>query len=135
MMARILVIDDEALVRDAVAAMLRGAGHEVRLAGDGEAGLRAYRRERFDLVVTDIVMPRMEGIETVRAIRRTRRPVKILAISGAGRSGAAFYLTAATVLGADASLVKPFTAAELRRAVEHVLAGAAPPCRSSRPAG
>ncbi len=130
MMARILVIDDEALVRDSLAGLLRRAGHRVSVAGDGAAGLRACGREQFD-----IVMPGMDGIETLLALRRSPRPLKILAMSGGGRRGAALYLTAAGALGADAGLIKPFTEAELRRAVERVLGEAAAPRRLSRPAG
>lgn len=135
MMARILVIDDEALVRDSLAGLLRRAGYRVSVASDGAAGLRACGCEQFDLVITDIVMPGMDGIETLLALRRSPRPLKILAMSGGGRRGAALYLTAAGALGADAGLVKPFTEAELRRAVECVLGEAAAPRRLSRPAG
>jgi CheY-like chemotaxis protein len=84
-------------------------------------GISAYRAGGFDVVITDIVMPRMEGIETVRALRDADGIVKIIAMSGCARDGAALYLAAAEALGADASLVKPFTPEELRRAVRLAL--------------
>jgi CheY-like chemotaxis protein len=120
-MARILVIDDNELVRMAIGAVLRRAGHCVAFAGDGAEGISAYRAGGFDLVITDIVMPRMEGIETVRALRDENGIVKIIAMSGCTRDGAAIYLAAAQALGADASLVKPFTPEELRRVVRLAL--------------
>src|SRR6185312_1494203 len=120
-MARILVVDDDELVRVSVAGILSRAGHQVETAEDGEAALGRHRAARFDLVVTDIVMPRMEGLETVRALRGDRSRVKIVAISGCERRGSEFYLTAARALGADQVLVKPFTGAELRAAVDRAL--------------
>ena len=120
-MARILVVDDDELVRVSVAEILSRAGHQVETAEDGEAALGRHRAARFDLVVTDIVMPRMEGLETVRALRGDRSRVKIVAISGCERRGSEFYLTAARALGADQVLVKPFTGAELRAAVDRAL--------------
>lgn len=121
-MARILVIDDEELVRVSIAAVLRRLGHLVTLAEDGVDALGKFGPERYDLVITDIVMPRMEGIETVRALRRLDPGIRIIAISGSGGADQGFYLKAATALGADAKLQKPFRAAELRRAVEEMLA-------------
>jgi CheY-like chemotaxis protein len=120
-MARILVADDEELVRASLAVVLRRAGHVVALAADGEDALRKFGSNRYDLVITDIVMPRMEGIETVRALRRLEPGVRIIAMSGRGSDGG-FYLKAAIALGADATLQKPFRASELRHMVEEVLA-------------
>ena len=119
-MARILVVDDDEKVRAAIAAALGRAGHRVVLAGDGEEALRHYRAGDFDLVITDIVMPRMDGLETVKALRRAGA-VAIVAMSGAAHAGAPYYLRAAEALGADAVLVKPFTLAELKAAVAWVL--------------
>ena len=121
-MARILVVDDEELVRAYVAAVLRRAGHLVTLAVDGEDALDKFRPARHDLVITDIVMPRMEGIDTVRALRRIEPRVRIIAISGSEGSDRGFYLRAASALGADATLQKPFRAAELQRAGDSLLA-------------
>lgn len=137
-MARILVVDDEELIRASIAAMLRRAGHLVTLAVDGEDALEKFGPARHDLVITDIVMPRMEGIETVRALRQIEPGVRIIAISGSGGSDRGFYLRAASALGADATLQKPFRAAELQQTVDSLLAaprGAqkSPPHRQAQP--
>jgi CheY-like chemotaxis protein len=117
-------VDDEELVRASIAAVLRRSGHAVTLAEDGEEALCKFAAESYDLVITDIVMPRMEGIETVRALRRLDPGVCIIAISGSsGDQG--FYLKAAAALGADATLQKPFRAAELQQLVDALLAGPA----------
>lgn len=121
-MASILVIDDDELVGAAIGAVLRRAGHRVVLAQDGADGFAAFNAHGFDLVLTDIVMPRMEGLETVRALRAADGAIGIIAMSGCARDGAAVYLAAAVAFGADATLVKPFTPAELRCAVAAVLA-------------
>ena len=121
-MARVLVIEDEELVRISMAAVLRRAGHRVTTAVDGEDGLVRFRPGAFDLVITDIVMPRKEGIETLLALRRLEPMLRIIAMSGSGGPDQGFYLKAAIALGADATLQKPFSAAELRLIVEEALA-------------
>ena len=120
-MARILVVDDEELVRGAIAAALRRAGHNVTLAADGENALDIFRPGHFDLIITDIVMPRMEGIETLRALRRLEPGIRIIAMSESG-SNHGFYLKAAVALGADATLEKPVATAELTLLVDEALA-------------
>lgn len=84
-MTRILVIDDEPQVRAMLRQMLEREGYEVVEAEEGEEGMRRYREQPVDLVITDILMPQKEGIETIRALRRTNPGVKIIAISGGGR--------------------------------------------------
>jgi CheY-like chemotaxis protein len=121
-MARILVIDDEELVRVSIAAALRRAGHRVTLAADGEDALATFRPGDFNLVITDIVMPRKDGIETLLALRRLEPKLHIIAMSGSGEPDQGFYLKAAVALGADATLQKPFRAAELRLIVDEALA-------------
>ena len=121
-MARILVVDDEELIRASMAAVLRRGGHDVVVAEDGEAALGKFAPSRFDLVITDIVMPRMEGIETLRALRRLEPTIRIIAMSGSNGGDDGFYLRAAVALGADATLQKPFKVAELRQVVEEALA-------------
>ena len=130
---RILVIDDERLVRESIAAVLEARGHEVIAAVNGRDGLEQVRRRQFDLVVTDLTMAGMTGIETTRAMRALPAPPRILAISGGGRNQADDQLAAATEIGAAASLAKPFTPAELLAAIERVMAEPAPP--GSPPAG
>jgi len=117
-MARILVIDDDALVRTTISVILERAGHEIVLAPDGQVGVLEYGRSAFDLVITDILMPEQEGIETIVALRKANPDVKILAISGGGRAGNQDYLLIAEKFGANASLQKPFDPDDLVARVE-----------------
>jgi DNA-binding response OmpR family regulator len=112
---KVLVIDDDDRIRRMVAKVLSADGHQVTCATDGAAGVAAFRRERHDAVVTDILMPEQEGIETIVTIRRERPETKIIAISGGGRMGDIELLRMAQLLGADDVLPKPFRAHELRR--------------------
>ena len=118
-MADIIVIDDEPRYCRLIAQVLANAGHEVRQASDGAEGLAMCRERRPALVITDIVMPGMEGIETILELSRDTPRIAVLAISGAGP--APVYLRAATTLGATASLTKPFTIKELLAAVNGLL--------------
>jgi DNA-binding NtrC family response regulator len=119
-MADILVIDDEARYRRLMAQILTGAGHAVRHAGNGAEGLAMCRERPPELVITDIVMPGMEGIETILELSRDQPTIAVLAISGAGP--APVYLRAATALGATASLPNPFSVEQLLIAVNRLLA-------------
>jgi CheY-like chemotaxis protein len=116
-LAHILLIDDEALVRQGLSLTLLEAGHSVDCAGNGEEGMRLLEARRPDLVVTDIVMPDQEGIETIIAIRRDNPDMPIIAISG----GNADFLHAASALGATRILRKPFGGAALLRAIGECL--------------
>lgn len=118
-MAKIVLIDDEPLIRSVVADVLKHAGHAVALAADGKEGVALLRSCAADLVITDLVMPEMEGIELIRQLRREFPALKIVAISGAGDSDA--YLKAARILGAHATLAKPFTAGGLLTVVNAVI--------------
>ncbi|GIK99636.1 MAG: transcriptional regulator [Alphaproteobacteria bacterium] len=120
-MAVILVIDDEEMVRATIRMRLEQGGHEVVEAGDGNEGLATLERYAVDLVVTDIIMPEKEGIETIRAIRQRRPELAIVAISGGGRTSTLDFLGAAKKLGADHALRKPFTGAELLQVVDAAL--------------
>lgn len=120
-MARILVIDDEELVRAAVRVTLEGAGHQVTEAEDGEEGISRQRERPFDVVITDILMPTKEGIETIMQLRKDFEDLKIIAISGGGRTDNVNYLDLAEKLGAEKTLVKPFTNAELLQSVDECL--------------
>ena len=125
-MARILVIDDDPTIRALVAGILETQGHSVVDAKDGRAGVALFGRESVDLVVTDIVMPEQEGIETIGAVRRLNRAVPILAISGSATvGGSGDYLRAAAALGATATLQKPFTADQLAGTIERLLSASA----------
>jgi CheY-like chemotaxis protein len=110
---RALVIDDDDLVRGTIAAMLEAAGYVVVQAEDGQQGVQLFQHHPIDLVVTDILMPSKEGIETIVEIRQQNREVRIIAVSGGGAIGATPVLDAARQLGADDVLSKPFSKAEL----------------------
>lgn len=121
-MARILVIDDDAAVRRAIRRHLESDGHEVAEARDGRAGMKLYRENPSDLVITDLFMPEKEGLETIRDLRRDFRDAKILVVTGAQPGGAFDFRAHATMLGAEAALSKPFTRDELLDTVREVLA-------------
>jgi CheY-like chemotaxis protein len=116
-MARILVIDDEAPIRDIMRQTLERAGHEVADAGDGRQGMVQLRKQPVDLVITDILMPEQEGIETIRMLRKEFPQVKILAISGGGKTGKLNVLPVAQTFGAHRTLAKPFERKDLLDAV------------------
>jgi DNA-binding response OmpR family regulator len=118
---RALVIDDDDLTRETICSMLEVAGFEVLRARDGNIGLKLFRDSPTDLVVTDILMPNKEGIETILELRRLNREVKIIAVSGGGRVGADQFLEAARKLGADDVLSKPFSRASLLTKINRLL--------------
>jgi CheY-like chemotaxis protein len=120
-MSAILVIDDDASVREVVGEMLRMEGHDVSSAENGSDAISMLAQQQFDLVITDLIMPEKEGIETIGEIRRTDRDIPIIAISGGGRLGPGDYLQTARHIGADATLAKPFTRQELLTAVASLL--------------
>ena len=120
-MARILLIDDDKPLREIIAATLAHAGHDVMQAADGQRGVELFRIEPADLVITDIIMPGQEGIETIVALHREMPELPIIAMSG-GASHSKFYLNMAAQLGAQRALAKPFTSVELLGAVNEVLA-------------
>ena len=122
MTAKILVIDDDDGFRRFVTTTLAEDGYEVRGATDGNDGLQQLTAG-FDaaVVVTDIIMPHKEGIETIIEIRRERPAQKILAISGGGPGAGTTYLSMAKQLGADAVLTKPFLPNDLLATVGELL--------------
>jgi DNA-binding response OmpR family regulator len=117
----IVVIDDDAMVRTAVTRILEAEGFQVALAGDGREGLKLMHSLQPRLVITDIIMPEMEGIETIREMRRERSDLKIMAISGGARMGNANFLDMARTMGADAIMEKPFEPEDLVAKVRQLL--------------
>ena len=117
-MARILIIDDDVTLRQALTKHLEHAGHEVRQAADGDAGVRAYERRAADVVIVDIFMPGQGGLQTIARLRREWPAVKIVAISGTQRAGAIDVGGHALAVGADRFISKPFEAAELAALVD-----------------
>jgi CheY-like chemotaxis protein len=120
-MALILVIDDDDTMRRKIRRILEGADHEVFEATGGRQGTKLFAERRPDLVITDIVMPDKEGIETILDIRKMSENAKIIAVSGGGVDIGLNYLDVAGRLGATAVLAKPFRASELTDLVAFVL--------------
>jgi CheY-like chemotaxis protein len=121
-MANILVIDDDDIFRDVLVSALRQAGHTVREAGDGNEGLRLFHEQPAELVLTDIVMPEKEGLDTIRDLRREFPAARIVAMSGGLAHDPKLYLHMAEKFGATAVLAKPFQLAELYQTVNAALA-------------
>lgn len=106
-MQRVLVIEDEPEVRRHVQQALDIEGYSVLTAADGHEGLRLLREEPVDLVLVDLLMPGMDGLELIRQLRRTRLTAKIIAMSGG--IGDWNYLQVSAYLGAHMTLQKPFS--------------------------
>ena len=119
---RILVIDDEESVRFVVKEMLEFEGYEVTTASNGKVGLQLFRKKPTDLIITDIFMPEMEGLETIRELHRDFPQLKIIAMSGGGESGMLSFLSFAKRFGALRTLRKPFSREELLEVVKELLA-------------
>lgn len=121
-MQSILVIDDDKLMCLALAKILISAGYNVVQASDGEEGLKLYRTQDFDLVITDLIMPDKEGIQIIRELRKENNRIRIIAMSAGGRGGATDYLKWARLMGAKQCLSKPIKREDLLEAVQSVLA-------------
>ena len=120
---KILVIDDDCLVRYTLSRILSSSGYEVVTASDGLRGMTVLHNEHPDVVITDIIMPEQEGIDTILQIRRARPHVKIIAISGGGRIRNIDFLKMASSLGADDVIPKPFEADELLSRLSRIGSG------------
>ena len=117
----ILVIDDDENIRLLLRAILEPEGYQILEASDGDKGLKQYQKSPTDLVITDLIMPGKEGIETIRDLRREFPNVKIIAVSGGGRIGPDSYLKMAKGVGALRTLSKPIDRMGLLNAVEEVM--------------
>jgi CheY-like chemotaxis protein len=123
-MARILLIDDDPLIRATLPLALAELGHDAVVAGDGKEGLRRLREGPIDLVLTDVLMPEADGLEVVGAVRKEFPRLGVIAISGgSARLPGRDALQLARYLGADLVLAKPFTEEELGQAIDRVLGG------------
>ena len=121
-MSAILLVDDDTSVLDVMSEMLRLEGHQVTVAENGEEAVKCVSKDAFDLIITDLIMPEKEGLETIADIRRQYAQMPIIAISGGGRLGPNDYLETAKFIGANATLAKPFARTELIKAVDALLA-------------
>lgn len=121
-MAVIVIVDDDPTVRLIATELLRQDDHVVLEAEDGGEALKIIGSLAVDLVVLDMLMPNMDGLETIGELRRTHPQIRILAISSGGRVGADQLLRTAMVLGADDTLVKPLRLDTFARSVARLLA-------------
>jgi DNA-binding NtrC family response regulator len=120
-MATLLLVDDDEAFRSMLRRALQRRGHDVIEAAEGGAALRAVRGATVNLVITDIIKPDMEGIETIRALRRTHPELKVIAMSGGGSMKPEGYLEMAKAFGAVRVFSKPFDNEEFFAAIEDAL--------------
>jgi len=124
-MARILLVDDDRAIRTTIELLLKRAGHEVVVAEDGRDGVAKIEGERFDLLIVDIFMPGMDGLETIQQVHRQQPHLPVIVMSGlvfrSTSSPPPDFLKMATKLGATKSLRKPFRPGELLAAVDDCL--------------
>ena len=118
-MSRIIVIDNDEGVRELLGQTLTWAGHDVARASGGKEGLEILRRAPTDIVITELVMPIFDGLETIAEIRKSFPNVAVIAMSGASIAGA--MLSVALQWGVDAVLQKPFGDRELQDAMRAAL--------------
>jgi len=121
---KILVIEDDPLTREWLESLLTRNGYEVQTAANGREGIDQFRKEQSDLVITDIVMPEKDGIETITDLKRHHPGVKIIAISGGERRPEGMsknYLHSAKLLGANRAMQKPIVNQDLLEAVRELL--------------
>jgi len=121
-MKRILLIDDDDGMRSVLTRTLKRAGYEVIPSANGHDGLeRATDGSQIDLVITDLIMPGVEGVEVILNLKQLHPELRVIAISGGGRNSPARYLDIASMVGADATLAKPFSNDELLGVVRSIL--------------
>lgn len=117
-MLRILVVDDEPALLRSTRKLLQVDGHAVLEAADGEAALQVIARESVDVVMTDLYMPKVDGFELIRQLRKSGKPApQVIAVSGADWEDNPDMLAIASQLGVAATLTKPYTHQQLRFAV------------------
>ena len=118
---KILLVDDDKLLRNVLHRVLAHAGYDVILAGNGREALAQYKASLPDIVLTDIIMPDKEGLETITELRRHNPTAKIIAMSGGGLMDPGSYLAVARKLGVTATLAKPFGHQEMLGILESLL--------------
>ena len=118
MTTRILVVEDEETVRFLISSALEKVGHTVAEAENGVEAERLLKAQTFDLVITDLIMPERDGLETIRYLRAHHPEVKIIAVS---TPSTLMLLECARLLGAHGTLAKPFTLMDLEQAVDRVM--------------
>lgn len=114
---RVLLVDDEEMVRKVVRMMLKRSGHDVTEAENGRIGLERPKAGTFDLAITDIVMPEMEGLDMLMTVRQLYPGMKVIVMSGGDRTGNSDVLGTAERLGASAIMHKPIMLRDLTAAL------------------
>jgi YesN/AraC family two-component response regulator len=132
-MARILIIDDEPQIRSMLKLMLERDGYEVVEAPDGVEGIKIYRQNQADLIITDLIMPNKDGIGMIIDLKEEFPDVKIIAMSGGGLNKPDGYLKGAKKLGAACTLTKPIDREEMLKAVRDTLNDSPSPKKQPRP--
>jgi two-component system, chemotaxis family, chemotaxis protein CheY len=130
---KILIIDDDPVIRRTLSRILAREEHDVYVACDGKDGTDVFNNGRCDLVITDLIMPRQGGIETIAQIRQLDPAVKIIAMSGGNRTMNTDSLTSAVETGANDFIAKPFDLDDLLKKVSQF--NPPPPARAGAPAG
>ncbi len=120
-MARILILDDDELISKMLRKALENSGYEVITAPNGREGVRMYDSTPVDLVISDILMPEMDGIETLKVLRRRNPMLKIIAVSGGAARLKMDILKVARMLGATATFEKPYSLTELLSTVTRLV--------------
>ena len=120
-MKKILVVDDDDLIRDLLFEILEDRGYKVFEAENGNRAMQLLKSETFDLIITDIIMPDKEGIETIIDIKKKLPQAKIIAMSGGGQLDANSYLSIAKKLGVQHTVSKPFDPKVLMKLVDEML--------------
>jgi YesN/AraC family two-component response regulator len=122
-MANILLVEDDELVRDMLTQMLQRESHQVSTAANGEEAIEVLKKTHPDIMVTDIIMPKMSGITLISEVKNRHPNMEIIAISGGGRLDPTGYLDLSESLGAAASFQKPVDKAALLMAIDLLLHG------------
>lgn len=117
----ILVVDDEAGLREIFVDSLEMAGYRAIAAEDGARALKLLSKEKVDLLITDILMPEVDGMELIMQARKTHPGLKVLAMSGGGRTSAEVLINIARRLGVQGTLEKPFELAAMLREIESLV--------------
>jgi len=120
-MATILIVDDEESIRDSLSALVGNGGHLVWAAADGYEATRRFPKERADLAIVDMIMPQKGGLETIAELRKMNPALKVIAVSGAAKTGRGRLLEWAKRVGADRVFSKPFVISDLLDAVTTLL--------------
>jgi CheY-like chemotaxis protein len=120
-MSSILIVDDDNQIQRFLSKLFAKDGYDTMIASDGSEAIEIYRKNRQDIVIMDIVMPKKEGIETIIELKKIDQEVKIIAISGGGKAEANSYLKMAMSLGAVAAFEKPINISDLRLKISELI--------------